>query len=239
MHLPAGCPLCHLKLLSLTQLRRHLAKHHEELSLFAIPSHIKEDDHDVEEEKENEGSLSSIAASDRPRSSTHAQPLEVFEDHGEFGHLKLSELGPKIEDWRLIDYAKKAEDAASGLHTLLDKIPRYRSDITGDMAELFAISNALHVFHEHHRTRRPHGESLKDLELCLLSLDYTLTDISNLFGEIKGSSRIASINPLRTPPYEILWEDSLADMKAQGMSLPTRLELFKGFLQDIDDSLRG
>ncbi|OAL44535.1 hypothetical protein IQ07DRAFT_521615, partial [Pyrenochaeta sp. DS3sAY3a] len=38
------CPLCRVHLPSLTQLRRHLGKHHEELSLFALPSHMKDDD---------------------------------------------------------------------------------------------------------------------------------------------------------------------------------------------------
>ncbi|KAF1849284.1 uncharacterized protein K460DRAFT_277438, partial [Cucurbitaria berberidis CBS 394.84] len=39
----AECPLCQHQLASLTQLRRHLGKHHEELSLFALPAYMKND----------------------------------------------------------------------------------------------------------------------------------------------------------------------------------------------------
>jgi hypothetical protein len=42
-----------------------------------------------------------------------------------------------------------------------------------------------------------------------------------------------------TPPYSDLWEDSLADLKAQGISLPVRLELFRSYLQGMYDALRG
>lgn len=35
------CPLCQESMPTLTQLRKHLGKHHEELSLFAVPSHLQ------------------------------------------------------------------------------------------------------------------------------------------------------------------------------------------------------
>lgn len=53
----ACCPLCKKKQHSLTQLRRHLGKHHEQLSLFAVPSHMDDDeegDDDDEEDDEND-----------------------------------------------------------------------------------------------------------------------------------------------------------------------------------------
>ncbi|OAK95358.1 hypothetical protein IQ06DRAFT_207180, partial [Phaeosphaeriaceae sp. SRC1lsM3a] len=50
MDVAASCSLCQVKLPSLTQLRRHMGKHHEELSLFALPSHMKEDDNEVDED---------------------------------------------------------------------------------------------------------------------------------------------------------------------------------------------
>ncbi|KAH7092281.1 hypothetical protein FB567DRAFT_435123, partial [Paraphoma chrysanthemicola] len=62
MDSPADCYLCHLRLPSLTQLRRHLGKHHEELALFALPSHVmKDDDEDQDGDGEDEDSLSSVA----------------------------------------------------------------------------------------------------------------------------------------------------------------------------------
>ncbi|KAF2867799.1 hypothetical protein BDV95DRAFT_502175, partial [Massariosphaeria phaeospora] len=47
----AECALCQQRLPSLTQLRRHLGKHHEELALFALPSYMK-DDHDESDDEE-------------------------------------------------------------------------------------------------------------------------------------------------------------------------------------------
>jgi hypothetical protein len=45
----AKCPLCTIEQSSLAQLRRHLGKHHTELALFAIPSHVEAEDDDQEE----------------------------------------------------------------------------------------------------------------------------------------------------------------------------------------------
>lgn len=69
MDVAASCSLCQIELPSLTQLRRHMGKHHEELSLFALPSHMKEDDNEVDEDDIDDGSRSSIAGSDRSRST--------------------------------------------------------------------------------------------------------------------------------------------------------------------------
>jgi len=145
-------------------------------------------------------------------------------------------------DWRLLDYAKEAEDTASGLHVFLSEIPEYRKDITGDIAELFAISNALHVLHEalgSPRLGRYHSRILGDLEICLPSLGHTLDDINDMFSKKKKSARTAPGAFPGTPPYAVLWEDSLADLKAQGISLPVRLELYRSYLQGMYDALRG
>lgn len=144
-------------------------------------------------------------------------------------------------DWRLLDYAKEAEDTASGLHVFLGEIPQYRKDITGDIAELFAISNALHVLHEAlelSRFGRYQGRIWKDLEVCLPSLGYTLDDVREMFSK-KRSHRTAPGAFPGTPPYAVLWEDSLADIKAQGISLPVRLELFRTYLQIMYGVLKG
>ncbi|KAH7077965.1 hypothetical protein BKA63DRAFT_275736 [Paraphoma chrysanthemicola] len=145
-------------------------------------------------------------------------------------------------DWRLLDYAKEAEDTASGLHVFLGEIPQYRKDITGDIAELFAISNALHVLHEAlelSRYGRYQSRILKDLEVCLPSLGHTLDDINDMFSKKRKNSRLAPGAFPGTPPYAVLWEDSLADMKGQGISLPVRLELFRSYLQGMYDAVKG
>jgi hypothetical protein len=60
----ADCKLCDMKLPALTQLRRHVGKHHEELSLFALPSHMNEDDDEHDEGHLENKSVSSVAGSD-------------------------------------------------------------------------------------------------------------------------------------------------------------------------------
>jgi ankyrin repeat protein len=50
----AECQLCRTKLSSLTQLRRHLGKHHQELALFALPSSLEQNDDERSNEKGSE-----------------------------------------------------------------------------------------------------------------------------------------------------------------------------------------
>ena len=143
-------------------------------------------------------------------------------------------------DWRLLEYAKEAEETASGLHTFLAEIPQYSRDITGDIAELFAISSGLHVLHEEldlSRYGRSSGRILRDLEVCLPSLGYTLDTVRNMFSKSKNRRQAPGAFP-GTPPYAQIWEDSLADMKAQGIGLPGRLEMYRTYLQGMQDILK-
>ena len=144
-------------------------------------------------------------------------------------------------DWRLLDYAKEAEDTASGLHIFLGEIPRFAKDITGDIAELFAISNALHQLNEGlelSRYGRYSGRILRDLEVILPSLGHTLDDVRDMFSKSKKKREAPGAFP-GTPPYDEIWEDCGAELKAQGISLPIRLELYRTFLQGLLDTLKG
>jgi hypothetical protein len=119
MDIEAECQLCQAKLSSLILLRRHLGKHHEELSLFALPSHMKEDDEEEEENGDVElGSASSVAGSDRS--------------------LKISSLdksNPRIIQARKLLRAKPAVIQAMDSQildtTLLD--PQLRQSMPGDV----------------------------------------------------------------------------------------------------------
>ena len=145
-------------------------------------------------------------------------------------------------DYKLLDYAKEAEDTASGLHVFLSEIPQYSKDITGDIAELFAISNALHTLHEAldlSRYGRYSGRILRDLEVALPSLGYTLDDVRDLFSRSKKKARQAPGAFPGTPPYNAIWEDACSDFKAQGIALPLRLEIYRTLLQGLYDRLRG
>lgn len=144
-------------------------------------------------------------------------------------------------DSQLLDYAKDAEDTATVLGTFLSEIPQYRKDITGDIAELFAISSALQTLHEAlalSRYGRASGQILKDLEVCLPSLGYTLDDVRNIFNKSKRKNRLPGAFP-GTPKYAEMWEDALADFRTQGISLPLRLEYYRTYLQGMYDELRG
>ncbi|CAN9084151.1 unnamed protein product [Alternaria alternata] len=145
-------------------------------------------------------------------------------------------------DWRLLDYAKEAEETAAGLLSFEGEIPQYRKDIRSHIAELFAISHALHELHDAlqlSRYGRYAGHILKDLEVCLPSLGYTLDDVQDIFNRSKKSRHAAPGAFPGTPPYAIIWEDALADFTSQGMSLPKRFETFRTYLQGMHDALKG
>ena len=142
----------------------------------------------------------------------------------------------------IVSHAKKAEEAASGLSVFLNEIPEYSKDITGDIAELFAISSALRTLHDDLDLRqygRNSGRILRDLDICLSSLSYTLDDVNKMFS---GSRRAARQHPGAfpgTPPYAQLWEDACHSLREQGASLPMRLQMYRTYLQGMSDALKG
>jgi hypothetical protein len=145
-------------------------------------------------------------------------------------------------EWRLLEYAKDAEDTAAGLHIFLSEIPQYSKDITGDIAELFAISNALHTLHEAlqpSRYGRYSPRILRDLDITIPSLGYTLDDVKGMFSKSKKKSKQLPGAFPGTPQYNLIWEDACANFKAEGVALPLRLELYRTYLQAIYDLLKG
>ncbi|KAJ4305343.1 hypothetical protein N0V90_000874 [Kalmusia sp. IMI 367209] len=145
-------------------------------------------------------------------------------------------------DWRLLDYAKDAQDTATGLSTFLGEIPEYAKEIKGDIAELFAISSALDELHEDlelSRYGRYAGRILHDLEICLPSLGFTLDDLRNIFNKSKRKGRQHPGAFPGTPPYAQIWEDACDEMRAQGISLSARLEMYRTYLQGLHDILRS
>ncbi|EUC37028.1 hypothetical protein COCVIDRAFT_34451 [Bipolaris victoriae FI3] len=145
-------------------------------------------------------------------------------------------------DWRLLDYAKEAEETANGLLSFEGEIPQYRKDIRGYMAELYAISHALRELDDALRSINYRGYAtyiIKDLEICLPTLGHTLDDVQDIFSKSKRSRHAAPGAFPGTPPYAIIWEDALADFKTQGMSLPQRFEAVRMYLQGMHDTLKG
>ncbi|KAF2501805.1 hypothetical protein BU16DRAFT_546895 [Lophium mytilinum] len=145
-------------------------------------------------------------------------------------------------DWRLLEYAKDAEDVAAGLQVFLDEIPQYGKDITGDIAELFAISAALRHLDESldlSRYGKYVGSIVAELDLAIPSLGFTLDEIRNMFGKSKRDTRQHPGAFPGTPQYAMIWEDLNVDLKEQGIALPARLEMYRVFLQGLFDILRG
>lgn len=143
-------------------------------------------------------------------------------------------------DWQLLDYAREAEETATKLGSFVNEIPQFRRDITGDIAELYAISSALQALHEELQlpTARPYAARLmSELDVCLRTLGYTLDDVRDIFNKTRKKSRLPGAFP-GTPPYATMWEDALDDFKTQGLSLPQRLECFRLYLQEMVDSLQ-
>ncbi|KAI4930217.1 hypothetical protein J4E85_004842 [Alternaria conjuncta] len=145
-------------------------------------------------------------------------------------------------DWRLLDYAKEAEETATGLLSFESEIPQYRKDVRSHIAELFAISHALLELNEaleSSRYGRYAGFIRTDLEVCLPSLGHTLDDVQEIFTRSKKSRHAAPGAFPGTPPYALIWEDALTDFTAEGMSLPKRFEIVRTYLQCMHDALKG
>ncbi|KAL5427354.1 hypothetical protein PMIN04_001368 [Paraphaeosphaeria minitans] len=145
-------------------------------------------------------------------------------------------------DLRLLDYAKDAQDTATALSAFLGEIPEYSKEIKGDIAELFAISSALDELHEDlalSRYGRHVGRIVRDLNICLPSLEYTLEDIRNIFNKSKRKVRQHPGAFPGTPPYAQIWEDACDEMRAQGIPLSARLEMYRTYLQGLNDILRS
>jgi hypothetical protein len=117
MDTQADCPLCRLKMSSLTHLRRHLGKHHEELSLFALPSHMKDDADDDADDSDGDDdvrSLSSVANSALSASSAlvvcdecglefdgkhNGEKRDALEQHVQTVHQRNFDLEPVFDDY--------------------------------------------------------------------------------------------------------------------------------------------
>ncbi|ORY17790.1 hypothetical protein BCR34DRAFT_596663 [Clohesyomyces aquaticus] len=145
-------------------------------------------------------------------------------------------------DWKLLDYAKEARDTASSLESILEEAPQYTGDIAADIAELYAISSALHRLHDaldlSHYGRQA-GLICDDLDVCIPSLGHTLDHVRDMFSKSRRNIRQHPGAFPGTPPYDRMWEDACAEMQDQGISLPKRLEFYRVYLQAMFDILKG
>ena len=147
-----------------------------------------------------------------------------------------------MADYKLLDYAKNVEDAASGLSVFINEIPQYSTEITHDIAELFAISSALRTLHQDlalSRYGRYASRIYRDLDVCIPSLVFTLEEVNNMFSRSKRKQRQHPGAFPGTPPYAQLWEDACDDLKSEGIGLPARLAMYRTYLQRMSETLKG
>lgn len=143
---------------------------------------------------------------------------------------------------RLLEYAKEAEDVAADIHAFLADIGHSRKEANMINSDLLAISNALHELHEalqHDLYMRFSSRISRHLEVCLPSLEYTLYDMRSIHSKWQRSSRKDRDGSDVSAPVTLLWEDTLVALKAQGISLLDRLELYRKYLEGSFDILRG
>jgi tetratricopeptide (TPR) repeat protein len=107
MDAEAECVLCQQKYPSLTQLRRHLGKHHEELALFALPLYMKDEQEESDDDQENNGSHSlhsSVGGDSQLGSSemlispvqSHEHGFKLIVSHPSYANLNCSTCSETI-----------------------------------------------------------------------------------------------------------------------------------------------
>ncbi|EMC93005.1 hypothetical protein BAUCODRAFT_125942 [Baudoinia panamericana UAMH 10762] len=123
----------------------------------------------------------------------------------------------------LIRLAQDVEDAASGLHTLRDSLPRSAPYVTSVISELFANSRILLDLDraQHDPQLEPSVYRVRDdVGRLYSSLGSTVQDVFDMFGR----SRIR--------PRETAWDDLQHHMATEeGLGLLERLQCYRAFLQ--------
>jgi hypothetical protein len=131
----------------------------------------------------------------------------------------------------LIAVAESAQDVASGLHKFLDGVPESATEITGLIAECFAISSALRELSTaigDYRFNRRYELIAEDVRTVRLSLDYTFEDVLKLFGGLGRST------------YRQVWRDLDLHFQTESRnSLLTRLAYYRNFLMGLARIIAG
>jgi hypothetical protein len=139
MDAEACCQLCHTKLASLAQLRRHLGKHHESLSLFALPPRLRgeNEDNDAEDSDIEIRSMSSNAGGEDVLSSERFPKVYIENladlalwtlERSESSHTweDVMPLQQHVSTKKIEDIIAKFDQNGNDLKTMLDQIPSYK-----------------------------------------------------------------------------------------------------------------
>ena len=136
-----------------------------------------------------------------------------------------------LRERSLVTLAKKCEDAASGLHSFRDQLPRYANGITGSVGRLFDISSQLQEIDQAQGDQR-YAPSFyliqNDLAVLRPTLEGTLDAVFEMFGSTRDKS------------YSAVWDAFVYRMDHdEGVGLFLRLGWYQDFLKAQFDELTG
>lgn len=129
--------------------------------------------------------------------------------------------------------ADNAEDVAAGFRMFREPLPEHATEITGLIAELYAISSSLNTLEDltrHPLYRQNFPIVRPDLELVRTSLKCTLEDIVDFFGDLEVHRRVDR------EIYKRTWLDLCDFFRNESRdSLATRLAKYRAFLKEVED----
>lgn len=136
-----------------------------------------------------------------------------------------------LRERSLVKLAKKCEDAASGLHSFRNQLPRYANGITGSIGRLFDISSQLQEIDQAQGDQR-YAPSFyliqNDLAVIRPTLEGTLDAVFEMFGNTRDRS------------YSKVWETFVQRMDHdEGVDLFLRLGWYQDFLKAQFDEVIG
>jgi hypothetical protein len=136
-----------------------------------------------------------------------------------------------LRERSLVRLAKKSEDAASGLHSFRDNLPRYANNITGSVGRLFDISSQLQEIDQAQGDQR-YAPSFyliqNDCAVLRPTLDATLDAVFEMLGSTVRR------------PYSEVWESFLHRMDVEeGVDLFKRLGWYQEFLKSLFETVIG
>ncbi|KAL4768134.1 hypothetical protein BDW60DRAFT_198526 [Aspergillus nidulans var. acristatus] len=130
-----------------------------------------------------------------------------------------------------------AEEVAAGFRRFRDPLPEHSIEITGLIADLFTISTSLKTLEElslHHHHGAIFNVARSDVDLVSVSLQYTLDDVIEFFGDLDGRRGLTSRSA-----YKRAWAAmSKLFMDESGETLSRRLTNYKGFLRELEKLIR-
>jgi hypothetical protein len=130
-----------------------------------------------------------------------------------------------------------AEEVAAGFRRFRDPLPEHSIEITGLIADLFTISTSLKTLEElslHHHHGAIFNVARSDVDLVSVSLQYTLDDVIEFFGDLDGRRGLTSRSA-----YKRAWATmSKLFMDESGETLSRRLTNYKGFLRELEKLIR-